>query len=114
MHEASIALSILEIAEEQCRNAGCTKIQSVSVNIGQASGVLPDALLMAFDIVKLETIANDARLLINDIPLGGSCHECDKGFTTIEPFILECPHCGGKDFVLDRGRELDITEIEAD
>jgi hydrogenase nickel incorporation protein HypA/HybF len=114
MHEASIALSILEIAEEQCRRAGCGRVRSIVVNVGAASGVLADALTTAFDIIKLDTIAGDARLQINEIPLGGDCHECSRSFSTDEPFILECPHCNGKDFRMDKGRELDITEIEAD
>jgi hydrogenase nickel incorporation protein HypA/HybF len=114
MHEASIALSILDIARKHCEEAGYTAITSISVDIGSASGILPDALSMAFDIVKLETPANDASLLINEIPIGGNCSGCGQDFITDEMFILACPHCGDRNFKLTTGRELDIKEIEVD
>lgn len=114
MHEASIAMSILEIAEDHCRKAGYSAIRVVEVKVGSASGIMPDALYMAFDIVKLDTIANDAKLTIIEIPLGGTCRGCENAFQTDEPFILACPNCGGKDFALDTGRELDISEIEVE
>lgn len=114
MHEASIALSILDIAEEHCRKAGYSTIQSIAVDIGSASGVLPDALAMAFDIVKTDTIARNASLIINEIPLGGRCMECSRDFTTEEAFLLKCPNCGGRDFKLTSGRELEVKGIEVD
>jgi hydrogenase nickel incorporation protein HypA/HybF len=114
MHEASIALSVIEIAETHCRNAGYKSIKNIGLRIGNGSGVLPDALLMAFDIVKLETLAQGAGLTIENIPLGGLCRSCSSRFTTGDQFILACPKCQGRDFNLDRGRELDITEIEVE
>lgn len=114
MHEASIAMSILDIAREHCVRAGYGRIQSIGVNIGSATGIFPDALSMAFDVAKSGTIASGAELIINHIPLGGTCRDCGNGFSADEQFILYCPKCGGKDFVLDAGREMDITEIEVD
>lgn len=114
MHEASIALNIIEIAQKECEKAGYSRITSIEVDIGSASGVLPDALLMAFDIVKLDTPASGAGLIINEIPLGGTCKGCGKPFTTDDKFILKCPHCGSRDFTLETGRELNINEIEVD
>ncbi len=114
MHEASIALSILDIAEEHCREAGYNEIQSIQLRIGSASGILPDALQMAFEIVREGTLAEKAKLLVEEVPLGGDCRGCEKDFTTTEQFILACPRCGSKDFTLDRGREMEITEIEVE
>ena len=114
MHEASIALSILEIAEDHCRKAGFSAIRSVEVKVGAASGIMPEALRMAFDIAKLDTPAHEAALTIIEIPLGGTCRDCGGGFTTEEQFILACPACGGKNFKFETGRELDVSEIEVD
>jgi hydrogenase nickel incorporation protein HypA/HybF len=114
MHEASIALSILEIAEENCKKAGYGRVTSVGVKVGRASGVLPGALLLAFDVVKTGTIAAEATLLIEDIPLGGSCRACGGDFTSEERYVLSCPACGSLEFAINSGRELDIVEIEAE
>jgi hydrogenase nickel incorporation protein HypA/HybF len=113
MHEASIALSVIDISEQECRRAGLTRVDSVSVRVGAASGVLPDALLSAFDIVKIGTIAAAARLIVTRVPLGGFCRNCRRPFSTQDPFILSCPSCGARNFSMNRGRELDVVEIEA-
>jgi hydrogenase nickel incorporation protein HypA/HybF len=114
MHEASIALSIIDIAEEHCRTAGYDSIKSIQVRIGSASGILPDALGMAFEIVRLGTMADSATLNVEEIPLGGNCRGCGVDFTTDEQFILACPECGSNDFFLNSGREMEITELEVD
>ena len=114
MHEASIAISIIEIAEEHCKRDGYSTIKSINVRIGSASGVLPGAMAMAFEIVRNDTMAASAVLNVEEVPLGGTCRECDKAFTTEEQFILACPACGGKDFSMDTGREMEITEIEVE
>lgn len=112
MHEASIALNILSIAEEKCREAGYEGIEAIRVRVGRASGVMPEALLMAFDVVKAGTISENASLLVDDVPVGGSCRACGEGFTTEDLYVLECPACGSGEFSVDSGRELDVTEIE--
>ncbi len=114
MHEASIAMSILDIAGDHCRKAGFSAIRSVEVRVGAASGVMPEALRMAFDIAKLETPASEAVLTIIEVPLGGTCRDCGGAFTTDEQFILACPACGGGNFMFETGRELDVSEIEVD
>jgi len=114
MHEASIALSILDIAEAECRKAGLGRVRSVEVRVGSASGVLPSALVLAFDIAKADTLAAGATLVIREIPLGGLCAGCGERFSAGEQFILSCPLCGSGDFRLDCGRELDVASIEAE
>jgi|Deesub1362A_J573_1020465.scaffolds.fasta_scaffold00027_153 hydrogenase nickel incorporation protein HypA/HybF len=112
MHETSIALNILSIAEEYCRKAGFNRIKSIGVRVGSASSVLPEALSLAFDVIKIGTIAGEASLVIDEVPLGGTCRDCNSDFTVGESYVLACPNCGSADFSINSGRELDITEIE--
>ena len=46
MHEASIAQSVLDIAGENCKKAGYSRIDSIRLRIGRASGVMTEALLL--------------------------------------------------------------------
>jgi hydrogenase nickel incorporation protein HypA/HybF len=112
MHEASIALSLLDIAEQHCRKEGYKGIESIAVKIGKASGVMPEALLFAFDAIKLGTLAEHAHLNIEEVPVSGYCNSCKNAFTVEETFILCCPRCRGTSFRLDTGRELDIVELD--
>ena len=112
MHEVSIALSLLGIAERYCEKEGYKGIESIGVKIGKASGVMSEALLFAFDAVNIGTIAEKAHLIIDEIPISGFCNTCNNNFTVEEEYDLCCPRCGDTLFRLERGRELDIYEME--
>jgi hydrogenase nickel incorporation protein HypA/HybF len=112
MHEVSIALSLLDIARGHCEREGYKSIESIRVRIGKASGIMSEALLFAFDAVKIGTIAEKARLFIEEVPVGGFCSNCKQSFVVEESFVLCCPNCGEASFNLETGRELDIYEME--
>lgn len=112
MHEASIALNVIEIAAENCRKAGYSRIDSIRLRIGRASGVMTDALLFAFDALKIDTIAAGATVIIDEIPVSGICGNCGKDFITKEVYVLCCPECGGLSFKVNTGRELEILDME--
>lgn len=112
MHEASIALSVLKTVTEECRQRGFTTIESVRLKIGKGSGVLPEALTFAFDIAKANSIAKEARLDIDLIPVGGNCHNCGATFETEERFLLACPQCSDHNFTINQGYEMNIIDME--
>jgi hydrogenase nickel incorporation protein HypA/HybF len=112
MHEVSIALSLLDIAKRYCEEEGYKGIKSIGVKIGSASGIMSEALLFAFDAVKIGTIAEKAHLIIDKIPVSGFCNTCNNNFTVEETYVLCCPRCGGTSFRLETGRELDLSEME--
>ncbi|MEJ2695802.1 MAG: hydrogenase maturation nickel metallochaperone HypA [Candidatus Sulfobium sp.] len=112
MHEASIALSLLEIAAGECNKSGYGRIDSINVKVGRASGVMPDALLFAFDAIKEGSIARNAVLQIEEVPVSGRCSDCRKEFTVDQEYVLSCPLCGGGSFTITAGREMDIIDME--
>lgn len=112
MHEVSIALNILEIISEQCTKNGFSKIEAVNIKIGRASGIMPDALIFAFDAIKDGSVAAGALLNIEEVPVSGICRDCSKGFSVDEEYVLCCPLCQGKSFTITAGREMDIVDLE--
>ena len=64
MHESSIAHSILEIVDEQCREQACASVHAITVRLGKATGVMPEALQSAFDTLKENTVARNAVLTL--------------------------------------------------
>ncbi|GMT48249.1 MAG: putative hydrogenase nickel incorporation protein HypA [bacterium] len=114
MHEVSIARSILDIAITECRKSGFKRINSVSLRIGKVSGVKVQSLLFAFDIIKIDTIAQGATLICEEVSIVGYCPECHNDFEAASGLILACPECGGTRFSINGGRELDIVEIDVD
>ncbi|HKZ57596.1 MAG TPA: hydrogenase maturation nickel metallochaperone HypA [Thermodesulfovibrionales bacterium] len=112
MHEVSIAQSLLKIAVENCEKNGYKRIEAIKVKVGRASGIMPDALLFAFDAVKIGSIADKASLNIEDIPVSGFCESCNKNFTVDEAFVINCPICGNISIRMETGRELHIEEMD--
>jgi len=112
MHEVSIAQGMLDIAIDNCTKQGYTRIDSIKVKIGKASGIVPDSLQFAFEALKPGTIAETAVLAIEEIPVGGFCKKCKKNFTVEEAYVISCPMCGDTSFQIETGRELNIDEME--
>ena len=112
MHEASIALNVIEIITEQCRQQGYSAIESVRLEIGTASGLLPDSLRFAFDIIKKGTIANDAELILDINLVGGHCQDCKTKFESKERLVFACPACGSSSIRINKGHEMKIVDME--
>jgi hydrogenase nickel insertion protein HypA/hydrogenase assembly chaperone HypC/HupF len=113
MHESSVVHSILEIIDEQCTERNCSVVDSLTIRLGKATGVMPESLMFAFDALKTPTKARNAKMIIDIVPIGGSCRSCGKEFDVPDvQYIFECPHCSSKEFEMTRGREMEITEME--
>lgn len=113
MHEASIASELIRVATEECLKSGYSKINSIKVSIGKATGVMPEALLFAFNILKEGTVADSAALIIEEIPVKGLCEECKKEFEGSDSYLIfQCPFCESFSVKVVSGRELNITEME--
>ena len=112
MHELSIAQNLLDIVSRQCVEKGFRKIEAVNIKIGRASGIMPEALSFAFNAIKGDSIAENASLNIEEVPVTGLCKDCSNAFIVEEEYILCCPCCKGPSFVITAGREMDIVDME--
>lgn len=112
MHETSIALGILDIINDRCIAEGYHSVESVRLRIGRAAGIMPEALLFSFDVAKEGTLAENATLIIDSIPLGGICSECKSEFEVEEAYVLSCPQCGSTAFKIQKGYEMEIVEMD--
>lgn len=114
MHEVSIAQGMLDRALDYCGKNGYATITSITVKIGKAAGVVPDSLQFAFEILKPDTIAKNAELIIDVVPVSGTCNSCGGHFTVEETYVIQCPLCGGMSLKIETGRELNIVEMEVE
>jgi hydrogenase nickel incorporation protein HypA/HybF len=107
VHELSIAQSIVDAVVEKLGDA---RIESVRVEIGKLSGVVPDSVLFCFDLVAEGTPVEGARLEI--VELGGQarCRQCGAEFATDDPIVL-CPACESAWVDVVAGRDLRILSV---
>jgi hydrogenase nickel incorporation protein HypA/HybF len=111
MHELSIVANLFEILEEQAKEKKAKKITLVRLRVGVLSGVVPEFLETAFNIYKKSTIANQARLEIEKIPLEIECQKCHQR-TMKEDFVFICEHCGSRELKTLRGTDLLLERME--
>lgn len=111
MHELSIARNLIEIAASEARKRGLT-VEAVHVKIGVLSGVVPQALLYAYDIAAEGTMLAGTRLVIDEMPVRIYCPGCMLESTLEGMQNFSCPQCGVPSADLRGGRELDISSLE--
>ena len=68
MHELSIAKSLVEIAIAEANKVE-HQVEAVHIKVGALSGVVPDALMAAYEFVTEATCLEGSRLVIENCPV---------------------------------------------
>ncbi len=110
MHELSIVMSIIEIAEKQAKTANATVIEEIELDIGTLSGVAMDALDFAWQQAVKRTMLQDSVRKINRIDAKARCLDCDTEFA-IEKYDDACPSCGEHLLNILQGKELRVKSL---
>jgi hydrogenase nickel incorporation protein HypA/HybF len=113
MHEISIARSIIEIAEAKAREANSRSIQSIKIRLGESARIAREALEFAFDVARRETLAENARLEIESVPMVVRCVTCGPVRDPVRDVCLICPQCGLPLEVVS-GEEIQVEFIEVE
>lgn len=111
MHEAGLMESALSIAERQAKEARATEIHSIRLRVGRLSGIVPEALEMAFAVLRRGTMAGNATMEIEQVAGVCFCGECRREFET-SGLLAECPECRTPSADVRRGLELEIVSME--
>jgi hydrogenase nickel incorporation protein HypA/HybF len=111
MHEISIAQNALELAIQTAQSSGATRIHQLQLRVGAMSGVVPEALLFAFEVVRRGTMADAASLKVETVPVTRWCPDCQVEFSSLDP-VQECPKCHQFSHELRSGTELELASLE--
>jgi hydrogenase nickel incorporation protein HypA/HybF len=113
MHELSIMMEAIRMAVEAARAADAQRITAVKLRVGRLSGVVPEAMQFAWDVVRQGTIAETALLDIQSVSVASWCPACQSEFEVLDLFN-ECPQCHQPGGEIRRGRELEIASVEVE
>ena len=113
MHELSIIQSIIEIAEEKAREQNSPNIQLIKIRLGEFTTVVREALEYAFEVARRETLAENARLEIESVPMVVRCVTCGAVNDPVRELCLICPQCG-LPLEIVSGEELRVEYIEVE
>jgi hydrogenase nickel incorporation protein HypA/HybF len=111
VHELSLVAGLFDILEETAREHRARRITLVRLKVGKMSGVVPDLLVSAFDAFKKETVADEARLEVVEVPVRLRCRDCGGDRLDTEG-DFSCLGCGGRNVEIVEGRELVVERIQ--
>jgi len=111
MHELSIAEELLGIIVDNAEKAGVRKVVEVNLRIGDYSGILPEALEFAFQVLSHGKITDGAHLNIERTKPLFTCRSCGNEGAQEEG---ACPRCGGVEMKLTSGDQLEILSFEGE
>jgi hydrogenase nickel incorporation protein HypA/HybF len=111
MHELSIAVSMIELAEEEAQRRGGVRVTAIHLKLGPLSGVAKAALEACYELACAGTTLEGSTLVIEEMPVVVNCPNCDARRTTDSAHWFTCPVCGASAEVV-QGRELEVAALE--
>ncbi len=113
MHELGVVFYAIDMVEDLGRENHLSSVSSVTMSIGEVSGVIPSYLADCWRwAADRSDLLRGAELRIETIDAVTVCNACGRTYPTVENGRT-CPHCGSSDTVLLRGNEIEVKEIEA-
>lgn len=111
MHEVGLMLEAVRVAVDEARARGAERVTALRLRVGALSGVVPEALEFAFDLVTAGTPAAGARLELERVRARWRCARCGQEYESTEGWPA-CPRCESAEAELLEGRELELVNIE--
>lgn len=113
MHELSVCQSLLNEIEAVAVQNHASRVHHVKLQIGPLSGVEPHLLQQAFPIAVAGSIAEQAVLEIEVLPIRVVCKQCGAE-TEATANKLVCGECGHWQTRLVSGDEMLLVSLELD
>jgi hydrogenase nickel incorporation protein HypA/HybF len=105
-------MEVVKTVENFAQKNGVTKIQTLVLQIGELSSMIPKYIEACYSAAVDGTVLQETELKIEVLPGNGICKECNKVFNLIEN-NNKCPKCGSKHWEILSGKEFMIKEIVA-
>ena len=114
MHELQITERILDIVLKHAGGRDVSKIVRIHLRIGELSDLEDEWIQHYFDYLSRGTLAENAQLAIQRVPVILSCQPCARSFEIkrAELGSARCPECGEESLELVAGREYLIENME--
>ena len=112
MHELSIALSIVEMAEQEALRRGGVQVTAVHLKLGALAGVVKEALRFSYGVSCEGTMLEGSELVIQESPAVVFCDKCEaeRSLSSIQAFL--CSVCGTPAAKVIGGQELELVAME--
>jgi len=112
MHEASLALAVLDIVKQEAQRHGAERIARVRLAVGPFACLEWETFAHFFALAAEGGVAEGAELEQESAPAQAVCRDCGREFDLCH--IRErCPGCGGDELDCLGGRLFALVGLEA-
>jgi hydrogenase nickel incorporation protein HypA/HybF len=112
VHELSIALSMIDLAADELERQGGGRVVALHLRLGPLSGVIPEALVSAWDLACESSPLAGCRLVIENVPIVIDCPSCRGPRPVRSIQEICCADCGSPSTHVVTGREMDVVALE--
>ena len=113
MHELGTVFYVIREVEQVVEENHLTKVASVTLEIGEVSGIIPYYLTDCWQwAIQKSQYLKEAELKIETVPAVTFCEDCKQTYPTVK-YAKICPQCKSEHTYLVSGNEYNIKEIEA-
>lgn len=110
MHELAICQALIDEVTAVANFNRAISVTDVYVSLGPLSGVEGELMQSAFPVAAAGTIANDAALHLQELPVRVACSECGAE-SEVSANRLVCTACGNWRTELLSGDELLLQRV---
>lgn len=111
MHELSVVIEIFDLIEEIMQEQDLKEVSSVTVEVGELSGILPDYFSECWKAAGIGGTFENTSMILEFIPAVAKC-TCGEEYEMQKNNRI-CPRCGKTDYTVIHGREFMVKQIEA-
>jgi hydrogenase nickel incorporation protein HypA/HybF len=112
MHEIGVVMQVIEALEGVMRQHGLTRVQAVTLQIGELSSSVPRYVEACWPAAVHGGPFHETGLRIEILPGTARCRACAREFR-LSAEGPDCPACGSPDCRITGGNEFLIKEISA-
>lgn len=111
MHELGVVFHVMDDVRKVCEENEITDLQSITLQLGTVSGVIPSYLTDCFMWAReKEELFKKCELIVEPIEAVTYCEDCKEMYDTVK-HGKTCPKCGSNNTYLYTGNEFMIKEI---
>ncbi len=111
MHELAVCQSLIDQVEDIALQKNAKIVCAIIIGIGPLSGVESQLLKNAYTVASAGTIAENAELIVEDLPIRVKCTKCGSESDAL-PNKLICKQCGDWRTTLISGDEMMLLSVE--
>lgn len=110
MHELSIVMGIVDIAEDRARREGAAAIEEIELEIGCLTTIEMAAFEAAWKQAVKATLLERSIKKIHRTPGYATCLECGEQFP-LKNLYDACPECSSHFLNISQGKELRVRSL---